>query len=141
MGGPYSTFRDEGKRGVRLERRLAATPEEVWQLLVDPEEAASWLTTLDIEPRVGGSYTLSFDNGMPTSQGHITAFSPPTLLEFGWYEGEAIESQVHIELHADADATILRLTHTLLQETADLQPYAEGWTYHLERLVVQVAGR
>lgn len=140
MGRPYTTFREQGRRGVRLERRLTATPEEVWQLLVDPEEAATWLTTLDIKPCVGGSYTLSFDNGMPTSHGHITVFEPPTLLEFGWYEDEAIESRVRIELHPDDGATVLVLTHTLLHDTDDLQPYAEGWTYHLKRLAVRASG-
>lgn len=140
-GRPYSTFRDKGERGVQLERRLAAPPEEVWQLLIDPEEAATWLTTLAIEPHVGGSYTLTFDNGMPTSHGHITMFEPPTLLEFGWYEGEAIASQVRIELHPDNGATVLHLTHTLLEDTEDLQPFAEGWTYHLERLANLLAGR
>lgn len=137
---PDRTFQEKGRRGVRLERRLAAPPEEVWHLLVDPGEAAAWLTTLDIEPQVGGFYTLSFSNGMPTSRGHITVFEPPTLLEFGWYEGEAVESRVRIELHPEGGATVLRLTHTLLHDTDDLQPYAEGWTYHLERLTKQVAG-
>lgn len=140
-GRPYRTFRDKGRRGVRLERWLAAPPEEVWQLLIDPEEAATWLTTLAIEPHVGGSYALSFDNGMPTSRGHITMFEPPTRLEFGWYEGEAIVSRVRIELRADGEATVLHLTHTLLEDTEDLQPFAEGWTYHLDRLANQLAGR
>ena len=138
----YGTFKEQdGRGGVRLERRLAATPEEVWSLLVEPGEAATWLTTLEIEPRVGGSYTLSFENGMPTSQGHITAFEPPTLLEFGWYEGETIESRVRFELRAaDAGSTILVLTHTLLNGASDFHPYADGWTYHLERLVARVSG-
>lgn len=140
-GEPYRTFREKERRGVRLERRLAATPEEVWSLLVEPDEAATWLTTLEIEPRVGGLYTLSFENGMPTSRGHITVFKPPTLLEFGWYEGEATESRVRIELRADGEATVLHLTHTLLEDVEDLQPYAEGWNYHLERLATRLSGR
>lgn len=140
-GELYRTFREEGRRGIRLERRLEAPPEEVWHLLVDPKEAATWLTTLAIDPRVGGSYTLSFDNGMPTSHGHITVFEPPTLLEFGWYEGEAIASRVRIELRPDGGATLLRLTHTLLQNTDDLQPFADGWTYHLGRLAELLSGR
>ena len=135
---PYTVFREEGRRGVRLERRLNATPEEIWPLLVEPEEAATWLAQLEIQPHVGGTYTLSFDDGMPTSRGHITVFAPPTLLEFGWYEGEAIESRVRIELRADGATTLLVLTHTLLRETEDLRPYAEGWTYHLEILTKQV---
>ncbi len=142
-GEQYRTFDTHDGRGVvRLERRLAATPEEVWQLLVNPEEVATWLAILEIEPRVGGSYTLSFENNMPVSQGHITAFEPPTLLEYSWYEGETIESRVRFELRAaDAGSTVLFLTHTLLHSAADLHNYADGWTYHLERLIARVAGR
>lgn len=77
---------------------------------------------------------------MPTSYGHITAFEPPTLLEYGWYEGEAIESRVRFELRADNETTVLRLTHTLVHGADDLRPYADGWTYHLERLVVRIFG-
>ncbi len=139
-GETYSTFNENGRGGVRLERRLTATPEEVWQLLVDPEEASTWLSTLDIEPRVGGAYTLSFKNGMPTSQGHITVFEPPTLLEFSWYEGRDIESRVRFELRGDDGATVLVLTHTLLHGAEDFHPFAEGWTYHLERLETKITG-
>ncbi len=135
----HSTFKEDGRKGIRLERRLSATPEEVWLLLVEPKELTIWLTTVQVEPHVGGLYTLSFNNGMPTSLGHVTAYEPPTLLEFSWYEGEPIESRVRIELHADEEATLLVLTHTLLHDTDDLRPYAEGWTHHLERLTNQIA--
>ena len=140
---PYGTLQERNGRGVvRLERRLTATPEEVWPLLVDPEEVATWLATLAIEPRVGGAYTLTFENLASVSRGHITAFEPPSLLEYRWYEGEAIESLVRFELRAaDAEATNLILTHTLLHGAADLHQYAAGWHAHVELLIARLAGR
>lgn len=138
----YATREERDGRGVvRLERRLAATPEEIWPLLVEPEEVAIWLAELTIEPRVGGAYTLSFENTASVSRGHITAFAPPTLLEYRWYEGEAIESLVRFELRPDGGATELVLTHTLLNSASGLHEYAAGWHAHLDLLAARVAGR
>lgn len=138
----YATREERGGRGiVRLERRLAATPEEVWPLLVEPEEVSTWLAELTIEPRVGGAYALAFENTASVSEGHITAFSPPTLLEYRWHEGEAIESLVRFALRPDGEATELVLTHTLLHGAADLREYAAGWHAHLDLLTARLAGR
>jgi uncharacterized protein YndB with AHSA1/START domain len=139
----YGLLEERGGRGVvRLERRLTATPEEVWPLLVEPEEVATWLADLAIEPRVGGAFILTFENMPSVSRGHITAFEPPTLLEYRWYEGEAIESLVRFELRAAGAATTdLTLTHTLLHGAADLHEYAAGWHTHLELLIARLAGR
>ena len=86
--------------------------------------------------------TLTFANTPSVSQGHITAFEPPTMLEYRWYEGEASESLVRFELRiADADATDLILTHTLPHGAADLHEYSAGWHAHLELLIARLAGR
>jgi uncharacterized protein YndB with AHSA1/START domain len=139
----YGTMEERNGRGVvRLERRLTATPEEVWPLLVDPEEVATWLAPLAIEPRVGGAYTLTFENMASVSRGHITAIDPPTLLEYRWYEGEAIESLVRFELRTvGTAATDLIVTHTLLHGASDLHEYAAGWHAHLDLLIARLAGR
>ncbi len=131
----------DGRGVVRLKRRLTATPEEVWPLLIEPDEVTTWLAALAVEPRVGGAYTLTFENMSSVSRGHITAFEPPTLLEYRWYEGEAIESLVRFELRpVDAQSTDLTLTHTLLHSAADLHLYSAGWHAHLELLLARLAG-
>ena len=138
----YGTIEErDGRSAVRLERRLNATPEEIWPLLTEPEEVALWLAELAIEPRVGGSYDLAFENTGTVSTGRITAFEPPTLLEYRWREGEAVESLVRFELHPVAGATDLLLTHTLLRGDSVLSEYAAGWHHHLELLVARLAGR
>ena len=45
-------------------------------------------------PMYRGDYTLTFENTQSVSRGHISAFEPPTVLEYHWYEGETIESVV-----------------------------------------------
>lgn len=145
MSTPDNDYADFGERDgqatVRLARRLAATPEEIWPLLVEPAEVATWLAALAIEPRVGGAYTLTFENMSAVSRGHITAFEPPALLEYHWYEGEEIESLVRFELRAAAGGTDLLLTHTLLHVTTALHEYAAGWHAHLDLLATRLAGR
>ncbi len=140
---PYARLEVRSGRGViQLKRRLMATPEEVWPLLVDPAEVATWLAPLEIEPRVGGVYTLTFENMASVSRGHITAFEPPTLLEYRWYEGETIESLVRFELRTvDTGVTDLVLTHSLLHRASELHRYAAGWHAHLDLLVARLTER
>ncbi|CAA9578422.1 MAG: hypothetical protein AVDCRST_MAG18-2821 [uncultured Thermomicrobiales bacterium] len=142
--GQYGTVEErDGRASVRLERRLAATPEEIWPLLTDPEEVALWLAALEIEPRVGGVYNLSFENTDSTSRGHLTRFEPPTVLEYSWREGAAIESLVRFELRATPDAagTDFLLTHTALDNAASGPEYAAGWHAHLDLLEARLAGQ
>ena len=140
---PFGLLQERNGRGVvRLRRRLLATPEEIWPLLVEPAEVATWLADLTIEPRVGGAYTLTFRTMEAVSRGHIIVFEPPTRLEYRWHEGETIESVVRFELRAvGAEATDLLLTHRLLHGAADLHMYAAGWHAHLDVLIARLAGR
>jgi len=133
----------DGQGVVRLERRLAALPDEVWTLLTDPDEVELWLAALTIEPRVGGTYTLDLENTATVSSGAITRFEPPTLLEYRWHEGEAVESLVRFALQPtdDGAATDLVLTHTLLRGAAGVEEYAAGWHAHLDLLAARLAGR
>lgn len=140
----YGTIEERDGRGiVRLERRLQAQPDEIWMLLTDPDEVELWLAALTIEPRVGGTYTLAFEHTATVSSGAITRFEPPTLLEYRWHEGEAVESLVRFALQATADgaATDLVLTHTLLRGVAEVTEYAAGWHAHLDLLAARLAGR
>ena len=61
---------------VRLHRALRATPERVYRAFLEPEAVARWLppygftcTVHHLEPRVGGTYRMSFTN-FGTGHGH-----------------------------------------------------------------------
>jgi uncharacterized protein YndB with AHSA1/START domain len=61
---------------VRLHRVLRATPDRVYRAFIDPDAMAKWLPpngftgkVHSIEPRVGGSYKMSFKN-FTTGESH-----------------------------------------------------------------------
>ncbi|HEY8602666.1 MAG TPA: SRPBCC domain-containing protein [Thermomicrobiales bacterium] len=127
---------------VRMERRLGAPPAEVWQLLTDPEELPLWLAEVEMEPRVGGAFNLTFENTNSSSRGQITRFEPVSTFEFMWQTGEKFESLVCFALHPTADnaGTDLVLTHTTLHTREGANEYAAGWHHHLDLLAARAAG-
>src|SRR5438552_6738275 len=61
---------------VRLHRVLATKPEKVYRAFIEPDATAKWMppngfvcTVHHLEPKVGGSYRMSFRN-FTTGQSH-----------------------------------------------------------------------
>jgi uncharacterized protein YndB with AHSA1/START domain len=121
---------------VVFERRLAAPRERVWRALTDPKELAGWLAPTLVEPRVGGSIVIQFDDG--EARGTITEIREPEVIAYTWREGDT-DSLLRFELAPDAGGTRLTLRHTF-EEEADLAGFGAGWHQHLERLVAQLSG-
>jgi uncharacterized protein YndB with AHSA1/START domain len=132
-----------------VERELAidATPETVWEFLVDPEKATRWMgmrATLD--PRPGGAYRVEVIPGN-TAVGEFLELDPPHRLvqTWGWDPsgGGDIEpgsTRIEYELIANGDATILRFRHELPTPKA-AESHGHGWDHYFERLVVAAAGK
>lgn len=120
---------------LRLTRRYAASPAEVWAALTEPDSLARWLARparLDLVP--GGAFELDFPSS-PSKRlaGSVRAVEPERVLEIDWrYPGEE-PSVVRFELSPDDDGTVLVLDHRQLEERLG-QGYATGWTHHLQRL-------
>ena len=122
----------DGVASVRFTRRVDAPRERVWRAIVDPADLAAWLAPTTIEPRVGGSVTVGFEDGPVT--GVVTAWDPPSLLEYTWImSGEAADSLVRFELADEAGVTVVELVHTRLPESM-ARGYAAGWHAYLDRL-------
>ena len=60
---------------------IAATPEKVWQALTDPAFTAQYFfgRTIEIEPKVGGSFLMRMPDGEVDMKGEVTEWSPPRL--------------------------------------------------------------
>jgi uncharacterized protein YndB with AHSA1/START domain len=124
---------------VEREIAIAASPETVWELLVDPDQATRWMgqaATFDVRP--GGGYRVEVIPGH-TASGVFVEIDPPQRLVHTWgWEGESGvppgSSTVEYELIPSGDGTLLRFTHRDLPNAEAAGSHAHGWDHYLERL-------
>lgn len=124
--------RGDGLYDIVLERRLKQPVEKAWAALTVPERVADWFTHAEIEPRVGGRYSLRFSEDDYGMDGVITAFDPPRLFAHTWPHETHPDSIVRYELTPDGDGCRLILTQTAIGRPAfNALP---GWHTFLEAL-------
>ena len=132
------------------ELQIAASPETVWEFLVDPEKLARWKgrPATAFDPRPGGGYRIEIIPGH-TASGEFVELERPHRLVYtwGWEPGEdgpnpvpPGSSTVEIELVPEDGGTRLRFTHRDLPSAESAESHAIGWDHYLERLVVAAAG-
>ena len=136
---------------VSLERELtiAASPETVWEFLVDPEKAVRWMGqhwSFDLRP--GGAYRCDVIPGH-TASGEFVEIDAPRRLVYTWgWEAKDGKTNavppgtatVEIELVPDGDGTLLRFTHRDLPTDEAAESHGHGWDHYLERLVIAAPG-
>jgi uncharacterized protein YndB with AHSA1/START domain len=128
---------------------IAASPETVWEFLVDGEKATRWMgTSATIDAKPGGTYRCEVLPGN-TAEGEVVELDPPRRLvfTFGWSQGgeEATpvppgSSTIEIELIPEDGGTRLRFVHRDLPNAAAVESHAHGWDHYLARLAVAAAG-
>ena len=103
---------------VRLTRRYAASPDEVWAAITEPESVARWI-----------------GRSIP---GEARVVEPQRVLELEWRpEGER-PSVVRFDVSAVEGGTRLVLDHTRLDEPTCMR-YGAAWTRAFDRLQRLVA--
>jgi uncharacterized protein YndB with AHSA1/START domain len=124
---------------VEREIRIGATPDTVFDFLVDSEKMPIWMgRRAELDPRAGGVVRVEI-NDQATASGEFVVVERPKRVVFtwGWEGGEFAPdpgtSTVEITLTADGDVTLVKLVHTDLPEPAR-DPHAHGWEQYLERL-------
>jgi uncharacterized protein YndB with AHSA1/START domain len=133
---------------VAVERELviAASPETVWELLVDPEKASLWMGLQSwSEPKEGGLYRVEVIPGH-TSRGEFVELDPPRRLVHTWgWEGDESSvppgsSTIEYDLTPEGEGTRLRVVHSGLPTAESASSHAHGWDHYFERLSVAAAG-
>jgi uncharacterized protein YndB with AHSA1/START domain len=132
---------------VERELAIAASPETVWQFLVDPERAARWMgQVVSIDATPGGAYRAEILPGN-TARGEVVEIEPPRRLVFTWGwepgSGSAVSpgsTTVEFELIPDGAGTTLRFTHRGLKSAEAAESHAHGWDHYLARLGVAAGG-
>jgi uncharacterized protein YndB with AHSA1/START domain len=132
------------------EMQIAASPETVWEFLVDPEKLARWKGRLaeTFEPRPGGAYRIEVVPGH-VAAGEFVELDPPRRIVYTWGwepdgDGPNVvppgSSTVEIELVPDGAGTRLLFTHRDLPTRESADRHAHGWHHYLERLAVAAGG-
>jgi uncharacterized protein YndB with AHSA1/START domain len=133
---------------IQRELAIDASPETVWEFLVDPGKATRWMgQNASLDARPGGMYRVEVIPGN-TARGEFVEVDPPHRLVYTWgWEPEGMEkstppgtSTIEIELVPEGDGTVLRFTHRDLPSEEAVQRHAHGWDHYLERLVVAARG-
>jgi uncharacterized protein YndB with AHSA1/START domain len=125
---------------VEVEVRIAASPETVFDFLVEPEKMIQWMgRSAILEPRPGGVFRCDM-NGTDIARGEFVEVEPPrrAVFTWGWEAGgfpiEPGASTVEIQLEPDGEGTLLRLTHRDLPGPEAVRKHRVGWEHFVPRL-------
>lgn len=138
---------DATTESVSVEREIAidASPETVWELLVDPVQAIRWMgqeATFDVRP--GGEYRVAVIPGHTASGQFVEVDRPRRLVHTWGWEGESGvppgSSTVEYELIPNGEGTLLRFTHRDLPNAEAAESHGHGWDHYLERITIAAAG-
>ena len=124
---------------VEREIRIEATPDTIFDFLVDSDKLPIWMgRRAELDPRAGGVYRVEI-NDQAAASGEFVEVDRPSRVVFTWgWEGGAFEpapgtSTVEITLTPEGDGTVVKLVHNDLPEPAR-DPHAHGWEQYLNRL-------
>jgi uncharacterized protein YndB with AHSA1/START domain len=129
------------------ERTLAidASPETVWEFLVDPEKLMRWKgINADLDTQPGGTFRCEVIPGH-IARGEYVEIDKPNRLVFTWgWDGSGDvppgSSTIVIELASDGDGTSLRFVHKDLPNAEAIASHAHGWDHYLPRLETAAGG-
>jgi uncharacterized protein YndB with AHSA1/START domain len=138
-----ATTRNRHGNEIRFEIPIVAAPPTVFALLTDSELMSCWLAQdVMASPQPGGVFRLWDPKGCWIEGAYVAAI-PDRLVAFTWggIEGLRIgQSTVNFTLEFDRDATVIRLNHTRLSDSA-LNMHRLGWMqFGLPRLKAVAEG-
>ncbi len=123
---------------VVVEVRVAAPPAAVYRYLTDGDRWARWQgESATIDPAPGGIFLMNMADGR-TARGQFVELDQDRRVVFtwGWVDVPGIppgSTTVQIDLLADGDGTLIRLTHHGLPPE-QLPLHRVGWEHYLPRL-------
>jgi uncharacterized protein YndB with AHSA1/START domain len=124
---------------------IDASPDTVWEFLVDPEKLMRWKgIDADLDPQPGGIYYCEVIPGH-RARGEFVELDKPNRLvfSFGWDGNETVppgSSTIEVELATDGEGTSLRFVHNLPSAEAVVS-HKHGWDHYLPRLELAAAGK
>ena len=108
--------RDDGMVSVDREILVPASSQRVWESLTDASLLSIWMgDEVEIDPRVGGSVTLTPDSGERV-WGTVEEVIENRRIQWSWRTDHGLPSLIEFELAPGADdsETIVTVRETLL---------------------------
>jgi uncharacterized protein YndB with AHSA1/START domain len=127
-----------------MTQRIAASPDAVFEFLVDPEKMVRWMgVEVELDPTPGGIFQVDV-NGSDVALGTYVEIDRPHRVVFTWGWKDTTEvppgsSTVTFTLTSDGDTTVVELRHSGLPHGMNDQ-HSEGWGYFLPRLTLAAEG-
>lgn len=128
-----------------LSERIRATPDQVFDFLVQPDQLIRWMgVEAKIDPTPGGRFWLNV-TGDDIASGTYLEVERPHRVAFTWgWEGSSDvppgSSTVLFTLTAEGDETVVELVHSGLPG-GQQDEHGSGWTYFVDRLIRIASGR
>jgi uncharacterized protein YndB with AHSA1/START domain len=131
---------------VVVTRLIAAAPATVFSFFTDLDRWIEWQGVGGaIDARPGGELRIAMPGGQ-VAVGAFVEVVPHTRIVFTWgWEGGAPpvapgSTTVVVELEPAESGTLVRLTHTGIDEPPVAEHHRQGWERYLQRLAVRAAG-
>ena len=122
---------------VVFDRHYATRPPDLWQACTDPERLARWFAPVSGDLRLGGAFTIHFDDA-DTPACRVLECAAPHRLVWEW-PVKGVSTRVTVEVAADGDGSRLHLRHARLAEE-QVPGYAAGWDTYVRCLEAHVGG-
>ena len=115
---------------VTFSRRLAHTPEHVWEAITEPDHLEAWFPTRVVGDRAAGApLRFEFRNGEGDDfDGEMLVYEPPRQLVFRW--GDEI---LRFDIRADGDGSVLDVDVSF-DEKGKATRDTTGWHVCLDNL-------
>lgn len=129
---------------VRVERRVAAPPEAVFDAWLDPDCLGQWLFRtptgqlegVEVDPRIGGRFRVDErrEGDLAEHHGEYVELDRPRRLAFDfWTSFSDVRTRVTLDIAPDGDGALLTLTHDgVWPDWTDKT--VQGWTMILDGL-------
>jgi uncharacterized protein YndB with AHSA1/START domain len=132
------TSADDHENTLTVRRLIPVPREQVFAAWLDPVSMGTWMrpadgttTTVELDPRVGGSFSIVMAHGRGTTEhwGEYLTIDPPSLLSFTWISSNTnrLPTVVTVELIERGSSTEVVLTHRQLPPDR-VEAHRNGWT-------------
>lgn len=116
---------------IQIEVDIDASPERLFQILIDPEDLKKYIGENPVvEAEVGGKYSFGWETG-PTK---ILDLKPNEKLSYAWEFPQEPDTVVTWRLEGSAGRTRLTLVHSGFAPDRNMEDYQVGWLHFLNRI-------